>query len=283
MKHIKIAGVPEHFNLPWLMAMEEGAFANRGIEVEWMDVPEGSGRMCKMMQEREVDLAVVLTDGLVKSISEGNPLRIVQGYVDSPLQWGIHVAAESKYQKLSDLENTRAAISRFGSGSHLMAFVLAKNEGWDTEKLSFEVVNTLEGAIESLREGKADYFMWEHFTTKPLVTQGVFRRLADCPTPWPCFAITAHQEMIDKNSGLIRHILEVINMYTEEFKRIPSIDRTLANRYQLELGDVQKWLGMTRWSQEQINTQVIENVQNTLLDLNLISNKIEPSRILTSL
>ncbi|NNK11006.1 MAG: ABC transporter substrate-binding protein [Flavobacteriaceae bacterium] len=283
MKKIKIAGVPEHFNLPWLMAIEEGAFAGRGLDVEWIDVPEGTGKMCKMMQSKEVDLAVALTDGLVKSITDGNPLKIVQAYVDSPLQWGIHVAANSKFQKLSELESTTAAISRFGSGSHLMAYVLAENQGWDVNKLSFEVVNTLDGAIDALKDGKADYFMWEHFTTKPIVTQGVFRRLGDCPTPWPCFVITAHQEMIAENSRIIRHILEVINTYTVDFKRIPSIDRTLANRYQLQLEDVQQWLGMTRWSQSQLESQVIDNVITALFNLNLISKKKDPQLLLTSL
>ncbi|QBA64121.1 substrate-binding domain-containing protein [Muriicola soli] len=283
MKKIKIAGVPEHFNLPWLMAIEEGAFASRGIDVEWIDVPEGSGKMCKMMQTKEVDLAIVLTDGLVKSISDGNPLKIIQAYVDSPLQWGIHVAANSEFEKLTDLEHATAAISRFGSGSHLMAFVLAEKQGWDVNKLSFEVVNTLDGAIDALKNKKADYFMWEHFTTKPLVTQGIFRRLGDCPTPWPCFVITAHEQMIAENGRMIRHILEVINTYTVDFKRIPSIDRTLANRYQLELEDIQKWLGMTRWSQSQIESQVIDNVINTLFNLNLVSNKIDPRLFLTNL
>jgi hypothetical protein len=38
--------------------------------------------------------------------------------VQSPLIWGIHVAANSKYKTVSDLEDTAVAISRQGSGSH---------------------------------------------------------------------------------------------------------------------------------------------------------------------
>jgi TRAP-type uncharacterized transport system substrate-binding protein len=37
--------------------------------------------------------------------------------VQSPLIWGIHVAANSKYKTVSDLEDTKVAISRQGSGS----------------------------------------------------------------------------------------------------------------------------------------------------------------------
>ena len=283
MKKIRIAGVPEHFNFPWHMAMEEGAFEERGIELEWTEVPEGTGRMCNMLEEKETDLAIILTEGITKSIVEGNQAKIVQGYINSPLLWGIHVAAGSSYKDLSELEGTRAAISRYGSGSHLMAYVMAEAQQWDTAVLSFEVVHTLSGAVKALQNGEADYFMWEHFTTKPLVLDGVFRRLADCPTPWPCFVVAANQNILEKEAGSLRHVLEIINRYTREFKMIPSIDRTLANRYNLELQDVRDWLGITQWTQKQLNPQTIDIVQDTLLNLQLISKKLNSKEILTNL
>ncbi len=281
MKKIRIAGVPEHFNLPWHMALEEGAFADRGIDLQWHDVPEGTGKMCGMLRSGEVDMAVVLTEGVIKNIADGGDIRIAQGYVDSPLLWGIHVAKGSRFTSITELEGGKAAISRFGSGSHLMAYVMAKKEGWDPSQLSFEVVNTMDGAVTALQEGHADFFMWEHFTTKPLVEKGTFRRLGNCPTPWPCFVIAVSGNSVRENPGLIRHILEVINVYTSDFKRIPSIDRTLANRYQLRLEDVNTWLGLTRWTQEQISDKTIEIVTSTLVDLNLISKVISPDMILT--
>ena len=191
MKRVNIIGVPEHFNLPWHLALEEGAFEERGIDLQWTDIPEGTGKMCQMLASGETDLAIILTEGLVKSISEGNSSKIVQEYIASPLLWGVHVGSASPYKGISDLKNTKAAISRFGSGSHLMAYVNAQKEGWDTATLQFEIINTLDGAVIALTNGTADYFMWEHFTTKPLVDNGSFRRLTDCPTPWPCFVIAA--------------------------------------------------------------------------------------------
>jgi hypothetical protein len=56
-------------------------------------VPEGTGKMCQMLRDGETDIAVILTEGIVKDITAGNPSKIVQVYVDSPLIWGIHVAA----------------------------------------------------------------------------------------------------------------------------------------------------------------------------------------------
>jgi ABC-type nitrate/sulfonate/bicarbonate transport system substrate-binding protein len=280
MKKVRIIGVPEHFNLPWHMAIEESAFKERGIELEWTEVPEGTGKMCQMLANDETDLAIILTEGIVKSISEGNPTKIVQQYISSPLLWGIHVAANSDYKTIEDLKGTKAAISRFGSGSHLMAFVNAQNEGWNTNDLKFEVINNLDGAVNGLTNGQADYFMWERFTTKPLVDNGTFRRITDCPTPWPCFVIAATDKFISENKGLLQHIIEVINLYTEEFKSIPSIDKTLANIYEQKIEDIKEWLSITRWSQTEIDEKTLNKIQETLLSLNLIKTKLSPEAIL---
>ena len=280
MKNVNIIGVPEHFNFPWQLAIEEGAFEDRGINLQWKDIPEGTGKMAQLLKDNETDLAIILTEGIVKSITEGNLSKIVQEYIATPLLWGIHVAEKSSYSTLKDLRNKSVAISRFGSGSHLMAYVNAQNQGWDTKDLKFEVINNLDGAVASLTEGKSDYFMWEGFTTKPLVDQGIFRRISDCPTPWPCFVIAATDKFIAENSGTLAHILEIINVYTSDFKRIPSIDRTLANTYNQKLDDIQHWLSLTEWGQKNIGQHNLELVQNTLLDLKLIDRIVPCTEII---
>ncbi|PIB23771.1 ABC transporter substrate-binding protein [Maribacter sp. 4U21] len=276
MKTVKIIGVPEHFNLPWHLAIEEGAFEQRGIDLQWTDVPEGTGKMCQLLADEQTDLAIILTEGIVKSITEGNRSKIVQEYIATPLLWGIHVGAQSAHQTIADLKDTKAAISRYGSGSHLMAYVHAQNNLWDLDALQFEVINNLDGAVDGLTHGKADYFMWEHFTTKPLVDDGTFRRLGDCPTPWPCFMIVGTEKFLSGNPRILHHILEIINMYTRDFKHIPSIDRTLANRYQQRLEDIQEWMTLTQWSQEQLTVTALAKVQDTLMRLALIDD-IKPS------
>lgn len=273
MKTIKIAGVPEHFNLPWQLCIENGEFESEGIDLQWTDIPEGTGKMCQMLRDGETDIAVILSEGIVKDIVGGNPSSIVQVYVESPLIWGIHVAANSKFENLSDLENTKAAISRLGSGSHLMAFVNAQNNNWNTEKLEFEIVNTIDGAVEALTSGTADYFMWERFMTKPLVDKGIFRRIADCPTPWPCFVIAVRNEILEKHPQTISRILEIINATTSEFKDIPSINRTLASKFDQKIEDINEWLSLTKWSQKPLSEKVLNKIQNQLFDLKIIDKK----------
>ncbi|WP_370480061.1 substrate-binding domain-containing protein [Tamlana flava] len=280
MKKVKIGGVPEHFNLPWYLTLKDGEYKDKGINLRWIDYPDGTGAMCHGLRNGDIDMAVILTEGIIKDIIAGNPSKIVQTFVESPLVWGIHVAHKSSYKAIEDLKGTKAAISRYGSGSHLMAYVNAKNNNWDLEKdLDFEVIKDLEGAVEGLTNGAADYFLWEKFTTKPLVDKGVFRSIGNCPTPWPCFVIAVREDFIQSNKDDLKTILEIINNTTTDFKNIPSIDKTIANRYEQKLEDVQEWLTITEWSQELIDEETINTVQNQLFALNIIPEIVAYKRL----
>jgi ABC-type nitrate/sulfonate/bicarbonate transport system substrate-binding protein len=273
MKTVKIAGVPEHFNLPWQLCIKNGEFEAQNIDLQWKNIPEGTGKMCQMLRDGETDMAVILTEGIIKDIIAGNPSQIIQVYVESPLIWGIHVAAKSDFHTISDLENKKVAISRLGSGSQLMAYVNANEQNWEKEDLQFEIVNTIDGAVDALTAGTADYFMWEHFMTKPLVDQGVFRRVGDCPTPWPSFVIVARNEFLEENSGIVASILKIINEKTVIFAAIPDIDNTLAETFNQKKTDIQEWLKLTRWSQKNLDQNAFVGIQNQLFDLGIIDKK----------
>jgi ABC-type nitrate/sulfonate/bicarbonate transport system substrate-binding protein len=273
MTTIKIAGVPEHFNLPWHLCIENDEFEKENINLQWTDVPEGTGKMCEMLRSGETDIAVILTEGIVKDIAAGNQSKIVQVYVKSPLIWGIHVASKSNFNILSDLENKKIAISRLGSGSQLMAYVNADNQSWRTDNLQFEIVNTIDGAVEALTKGTADYFMWERFMTKPLVDNGIFRKVADCPTPWPCFVIAVRDTVLEERPKKIAKILQIINSKTKRFKGISGIEVTLASKYHQKTKDIQEWLSLTEWSQNNIDENMLNKVQNQLLQLKIIDKK----------
>lgn len=284
MLNLKVGGVPEHFNYPWYIALKNKEFTNKGINLRWQDFPGGTGEMCHALRTGNVDIAIVLTEGIIKDISHGNPSKIVQTFVKSSLIWGIHVNATSKFKKIEDLEKATVAISRFGSGSHLMAIVNAHNNGWDINQLKFKVVGNLQGGIDALTNGDADYFMWEHFTTKPLVDNKTFRRLADCPTPWPCFVIAVRDEVLKNNFEQVKEVLHIINTYTIDFKDIKNIDKILANRYEQQLEDIQKWLSITQWNAgEPITKKLIDNVQNKMISFNVLDFKKDSSEFIKNM
>jgi ABC-type nitrate/sulfonate/bicarbonate transport system substrate-binding protein len=189
MVGLKIGGVPEHFNLPWRMAIEEGKFRKQGIQLHWGDMGGGTGQMIRGLKNKTLDIAVLLTEGITKAILQGLDAKIIQVYVTSPLRWGIHDPFNSDIEKIDQLEGKTFAISREGSGSHLMSFVKANQEGWDTKELKFNVVGDLYGGLWALENNKAQAFLWEKYTTHPFVEQKKCRCIDEVITPWPCFVI----------------------------------------------------------------------------------------------
>ena len=274
MTNLKVGGVPEHFNYPWYNTLKNKEYDKYKINLRWQDFPGGTGQMCKALRNGDIDIAIVLTEGIIKDIADGNPSKILQTYVKTPLIWGIHVAAKSVFKKVKDLEYATIAISRFGSGSHLMAIVNANNQGWDVSKLKFKVVDNLQGGIDALTNGDADYFMWEHFTTKPLVDSGVFRRIHDCPTPWPCFVVAVRNEVLENNFDEVKKVLDIINTENKNFKEIKDLDKTLANRYEQKLEDIKEWLKITEWNDGKPMTKnLITRIQNKMIQFNVIEEK----------
>lgn len=280
---IKIGGVPEHFNLPWHFALEDGAFKKEGIDLQWQDVPEGTGRMSKLLRSKELDVACILTDGIVKDIVAGNPSRILQVYVASPLLWGVHAPGEIEADKTQQLEDGKFAISRYGSGSHLMSFLLAKKHGWDTQDLDFELVNTLDGAVDALSQNKAQLFLWERYMTQPIVDQGIFKRLETIATPWPSFVIAATQDCIVEKKEALTKVLSIINRYTADFKQIPSIDRTIASHYDLQVGDVQQWLLRTEFSDDQLWDSTVDKINEEFSAVGIIEKKVPLEELIYNL
>lgn len=271
MDKIAVGGVPEHFNLPWHLALEDKRFSQEGIDLHWQDYGGGTGAMAADLRENRLDMALLLTEGAIADISRGGNYRIAGLYVQSPLTWGIHVARQAPYGEVNELEGKTFAISRFGSGSHLMAFVNARQRGWKTEELNFSVVGNLEGARAALAQDQADAFMWEKFTTKPLVDSGEWCRIGECPTPWPCFVLVVRNEVLREKKETVEKVLEIVRESCRQLKEHPQAVSLIAQRYQLKPEDAAAWFREVEWAQDNsLNADTLHQVQKTLQQLGLI-------------
>jgi sulfonate transport system substrate-binding protein len=271
MTGLKIGGVPEHFNLPWRLSIEERLFNPIGLELHWSDMTGGTGQMIKGLQTGSIDVAVLLTEGITKSILEGLDAKIVNIYVQTPLRWGVHVPVDSKFNRLSDLENGTFAISRYGSGSHLMALVHANQAGWNSSQLKFNVVGDVYGGLWALENREADGFLWEKFTTKPFVDQGKCRCIGEVVTPWPCFVIAVRSEVLEKHSAVITEMCKIVGNRALQLKKDEQATQKFSWRYHLEANDVKSWLSETDWNYTmEFSTDSFEHTITTLNQLKLI-------------
>jgi ABC-type nitrate/sulfonate/bicarbonate transport system substrate-binding protein len=248
MIKLRIGGVPEHFNIPWHLALRARRFDALGVDVSWRDYAGGSGAMAKALRDGELDAALLLTEGAVAAISDGVPLEIVSLYTDSPLVWGIHVPAASRFRAVAELEGARYAISRLGSGSHLMAFVHARAEGWAVERLALVAVGNLEGAVAAFEDGRADVFFWEKFMTKPLVDVGKFRRVGEFTAPWPAFVVCAARGLAEASRAALERAVAAVLDEARALRARADAAQLIAARYGLKSADAGEWLKSTRWS-----------------------------------
>lgn len=272
MKRLKIGGVPEHFNLPWRLAIEEGKFKEAGIELHWSDMTGGTGQMIKGLQAGSIDIAVLLTEGISRAILKGLDAKIIAVYVQTPLIWGIHAPVNHGINTLNDLDGKTFAISREGSGSHLMSFVLAQQQGWDPSSLSFNVVGDVYGGLWALSSDEAQGFLWEKYTTQPFVDQGKCKRLGEVITPWPCFVIAVRSETLQEEARLLKSILPIVQARARELKNSTDAAEVIAWRYALKKNEVQQWLNKTEWSQQlSVSIKDFEQVISTLGNLDLLS------------
>ncbi len=280
MHSFTIGGVPEYFNLPIKESIKNKTFEKSGISLHWKDIFEGTGAMAKMLSEGELDLAIILTEGITKSILEGNPSKIIHTYVKSPLNWGIHISAKSNFKEIEDLRNKTFGVSRFGSGSHLMALLLANNQDWSKNEINFKIVDHLEGARTAFKNQEIDAFLWEYLTTQPIVDLGEFKRIDIYPTPWSSFVIAARNEVIESHSSQLKKLIEIICRTCRTLKNSDDTPNKIESLYGLSANDSTEAFNSIEWSStinliQQDITKVIAafdkaNIQINQKDLNTV-------------
>jgi ABC-type nitrate/sulfonate/bicarbonate transport system substrate-binding protein len=249
MLDLKIGGVPEHFNLPWRLAIEENYFNHIGLKLSWEDQHMGTGEMVKKLGDGSLDIAVLLTEGVTKAIlQDGLKAKILHVFIATPLHWGIHVPFSSPIMTVDDLKGKTFAISRYGSGSHLMTYVKANQEGWDAGALKFKVIGDVEGGMDALEKNDCQAFLWEKYTTFPYTEKGRCRYIDEVVTPWPCFVIAVREDLLLAHTDILQKMCEIIEQMAATLKTSDDVVEIISWRYNLRSGQVANWLVETDWN-----------------------------------
>ena len=234
----------EHFSTPLHFAQK-----HFGLNADITPFPTGTGAMTASLKDNSIDVAIGLTEGFVADLGktaakqESPVYKLVGTYVNSPLCWAVSVGNKSSINDISGLKDKRVGVSRIGSGSYVMSYVLADEQGWlSSSKSPFEVVPL--GDFAALRKGvnegdQADFFMWEHFTTKKYYDNGELKRIGEIYTPWPSWMIAAR----DATDKRLETMAEKINNGVVWFKekRGDSVEH-ITNTMEYSKADAEAWL-----------------------------------------
>ncbi len=281
LQTIKLGGVPEHFNLPIHLAIENGDFEQRGVTVDWTTFDGGTGQMTKALRSGEVDACILLTEGIIKDIIHGNSAKIISGYINTPLIWGIHTGTKNTLRDVKDIYSHQYGISRFGSGSHLMAIVDATVNDKVISKDQFTIIKNIDGALDSLENLQTDVFYWEKYTTKPYVDSGQLRRVGEFITPWPCFVIAATDKILNEQPEAIIRMLRTIHDSCDRFMQTDDSIPLVALRYNQQLKDVERWYHSTEWAiHGWVSDKMLKSVVHNLQVANIIDSDYPTSNLI---
>ncbi|KAL8929577.1 MAG: hypothetical protein Q9208_001246 [Pyrenodesmia sp. 3 TL-2023] len=250
MPPLRIGFVPEHFSTPLHFAR-----AHFALTATLIPFPSGTGHMVTSLRAGEIDLAIGLTEGWVAALAstttpsppshspassasnlESKDFKIIGTYVESPLCWAVSTGRDrGDIQGVGDLRGKKMmGVSRVGSGSYVMGFVLADREGWLQAQAStlsddgggdgarpFDVkpLQNFENLRKAVGDGTADFFMWEYFTSKRYYGDGgngdgegllyPIKKVGEIYTPWSSWKIVAREELVGGRE--VEEVLEKLN------------------------------------------------------------------------
>ncbi|KAF8899931.1 hypothetical protein CPB84DRAFT_1962592 [Gymnopilus junonius] len=269
---LRIGYVREHFSSPLLRFAEEDGEKTFTL----VECPSGTGQLISRLTNDEIDVAIALTDPLITGIANGSKAyKLVGSFVSTPLNWAVITGTKSKFNSIEDLKETTIGISRYGSGSYTMAYVMALQQGWPTDGLKFQVNNDVRGLIDSVNDGSTSAFMWEWFTTKPFVDAGEARFIGSVPTPWPSWLIAAHPDRAQSMDigAFLNGLTKFVNDFNSEDSRATKNVPFIESKFGYRKEDVEAWLKTVSYPQNcsEIPTKVISDTLSVLEKAGVIS------------
>lgn len=265
---IRIGYIPEHFSTPIAFADKYGFYKKHGLEnYELIPYPSGSGHLIQSLKDGEIDIVVGLTEAFVRGIANGDSeYKIVGEYVKSPLCWSISTGKQrDDLQTIEDLKkkgNNHIGVSRIGSGSYVMSFVLQLKEKFN-EPFEFKVLNNFKNLRDSVNNGTTDAFMWEYFTTKKYYDNNEIKKIGEIYTPWSSWVVTSSNkaEVQSVISSFLSATQEGISYYNKHKEE--SLDYILNNLDYNNRTDIEQWMARVEFSSNVAHVNWDENVVET--------------------
>lgn len=151
-----------------------------------------------------------------------------------------------------------------------MGFVLADQQGWLADNTHFSdtvVLQTFDKLRNAVNSGDADFFMWEHFTSKKYYDSGEIRRVGEIYTPWSSWKIVASTKLTESRDDRVKTLFEKLDRGVQHFNE----NQDEAVRYiSTELGytepDAKEWLKTVKFpvKTEGVKDEVVRNCVNVL-------------------
>jgi hypothetical protein len=175
--------------------------------------------------------------------------------------------------------DTKIAISRKGSGSHLMPMIHAQQEGFRLADEQFKVIHHLDDGIEALSKD-CDYFYWEKWMTLPFVQQGKVKKVGEFSAPWSGFLVVARQACIEQYGKELQQIISIIQKQVKLFIEDPLSPKNIERKFHLDIEEAAHWIAEQRWNlTNDISKQGLLNALSALSSIGMDTSEINIEKL----
>jgi len=297
MAPLRIGYVPEHFSTPL-----EFAKKHYGLDSKLLPYPSGTGHMVTALQAGEIDIGVGLTEGWIAALGKAQSkkedagFRVVGTYVETPLCWAISTGAKREDLKgVESLKGKKVGVSRIGSGSYVMSFVLADQQGWldtssDSPPFPVEPLNTFANLRNGVNDSTADFFMWEHFTSKRYYDNGEIKRIGEIYTPWSSWKIVAVNDLLQparaSKAALkdeLEDVMQKINKGVKHFEENQEeAVQYISTKLDYSEEDAREWLKTVRFAKDVkgVEPQVVDKTVSILQKAGVLEKDVNASAMI---
>ena len=297
---LRIGYVPEHFSAPLHFA--KTYFSLTSILVPF---PSGTGHMVAALAADEIDIGIGLTEGWIAALGKAQAeleapasvdFRLIGTYVETPLCWAISTGNSREISNVADLQGRRVGVSRLGSGSHVMSFVLADQHGWlpSAEALPSERERSAPfdfiplGNFANLRagvnDGIVDFFMWEHFTSKRYYNNGSIKKIGEIYTPWPSWLIVAGKQHLEGDGKeAVNDILHKLDQGIDYFNtHHEEAVVYISSELDYSKEDAKEWLSTVRFSNNVrgVSKEVVDHTVEILRKGGVLDGQIDTNAMI---
>ncbi|KAL8754092.1 MAG: hypothetical protein Q9199_004590 [Rusavskia elegans] len=269
MPPLRVGYVPEHFSTPLHFAQTYCS-----LSADLIPFHSGTGHMVAALRVGELDIAIGLTEGWIAAIakdpppdqttdagSSENEFKLVGTYVETPLCWAISTGHDREHiTDVQDLKGKKLGVSRIGSGSYVMSYVLADREGWD-QPFECLPLQTFEALRKGVNDRTVDFFMWEYFTSKRYYSSETLhpiKKVGEIYTPWSSWKIVARTPLIDTPE--LDSFLETVNAGIKYFgEHKEEAVQYISTKLDYEEEDAKEWMKTVRFARD------VKGVENSVV------------------
>lgn len=167
-----------------------------------------------------------------------------------------------------------------------MGFVLADKHNWlsppsttttSSAPAPFDIIplQTFSKLREAVNDRAADFFMWEHFTSKRYYNNGEIKRIGEIYTPWPSWHIVARPDVIGDER--MEEALEKLNLGIKYFEaHQEEAVEYISTELDYSAEDAREWLKTVRFAEDVrgVRASVVEETATVLKKAGVLGREV---------